>query len=376
MIGSIAMKSRPKKPRQTTRRSAAVHARRGDSLLSMPLLRSARQVLLLAFFFGATAPAAQAAPERLHGLVLAVQANGAQAVVRCDATASMPAMTMTFAVAPHATAKRLRPGQTIDASIDATTDPQTLKDIHIQGDQALTSLTPANEQPVSAIRNVTPLVVGSRMPQTPFYDERGTPFTFASLRGSDIVLAFIYTRCADACPVISGKFNRLQTLLRGTNTRLVEVSLDPNFDTPPVLTRYARTYGADLQRWTLLTGNLDQTLDFAAQFDVSALPDPRYGIIHSERTVIIDRDGIIRQLIDESSWSPTEIVTALHIVDHQTANPIARFNLWLSSEATAICGDSVAGFSGFSDLLIALAIFGAFGWLIYRVGRGIFAADS
>jgi protein SCO1/2 len=287
----------------------------------------------------------------------------------------MPAMTMTFAVAPQAMAKRLRAGQTIDATSDANTTPPTLTDIHISGDQALTSLTAANEQPVSAIRNATPLLVGNRMPETPFYDERGTPFTFASLRGSDVVLAFIYTRCADECPLISAKFSRLQTLLRGTNTHLVEVSLDPNFDTPAVLQRYANRLGADPARWTLLTGNLDQTLDFAARFDVSALPDPHYGIIHSERTVIIDRDGFIRQLIDEASWSPAEIVTAVRTIDHEAANPFARLNLWLSAQATAICGDSVAGFSGFGDLLVALVIFGAFGWLIYRVGRGIFAAS-
>jgi protein SCO1/2 len=368
------MKRRPKKPRQTTRRSAAVHARRGKNLFSMPLLRSACQGLLLAFLFGATAQAGGAAPERLHGLVLAVQAAGAQAVVRHDATSSMPAMTMTFALAPPAMGKRLHPGQTIDANVDRATDPWTLKDIHILGEQALTSLTDANEQPVSAIRNVTPLVVGDRLPQTPFYDEHGVPFTFASLRGNDVVLAFIYTRCADECPLISAKFGRLQTLLRGTTTRLVEVSLDPNFDTPPVLRRYAQTYGADPQTWTLLTGNLDQVLDFSARFDVSALADPRYGIIHSQRTVIVDREGFIRQLIDESAWTPAEIVSAVRAVDNQTSNPFARFNLWLSAQATAICGDRVAGFSGIGDLLVALVIFGAFGWLIYRVGRGIFAA--
>jgi len=287
----------------------------------------------------------------------------------------MQAMTMTFAVAPRAMVKRLRAGQTIDANLDRASSPWTLSDIHILGRQALTSLTDANEQPVSALRNVTPLVVGNRMPQSSFYDQGGAPFTFASLRGNDVVLAFIYTRCPDECPLISAKFSRLQTLLRGTTTRLVEVSLDPNFDTPPVLRRYAQTYSADPLRWTLLTGNLDQVLDFAARFDVSALPDPRYGIIHSERTVIVDREGFIRQLIDESAWTPAEIVSAVRAVDNQTANPFARFNLWLSSQAAAICGDRISSFSGIGDLLVAVVIFAAFGWLIYRVGRGIFAAS-
>jgi protein SCO1/2 len=339
----------------------------------MPV-RSALQVLLLGFIFTASGVGV-CAHERLQGLVLAVQAGSARAVVRHDAIGSMPGMTMTFALAPPAMAARLRAGQTIDAEVDEATTPWTLHDIRILGAQALTNLPAADEQPNSAIRNVTPVNVGDPVPQTAFVDERGTPFTFASLRGEDVILSFIYTRCPDECPVISAKFHRMQTLLSGTETHLVEVSLDPNFDTPAVLTKYAHKFGADPKRWTLLTGNLDRTLDFAAQFDVSALADPRYGIIHSQRTVIIDRYGIIRQLVDESSWLPDEVVAEERSVDHESSNPLARLNLWLSAQATAICGDRVAGFSGLSDLLIAIAITLAFGWLIYRVGRGIFAAS-
>ena len=54
------------------------------------------------------------------------------------------------------------------------------------------------------------------------------------------------------------------------------------------------------------------------------------------------------------------------------SNPIQRLNLWLSSQATALCGNSVAGFSGLTDLVVVLVIFASLGYVVYRVIRKIF----
>jgi hypothetical protein len=152
---------------------------------------------------------------------------------------------------------------------------------------------------------------------------------------------------------------------------LVELTLDPAFDKPAVLRAYGRRFGADPARWTFLTGNPNKVLDFAAQFDVTAFSNREAGLIHSERTVIVDGDGVVRQLIDEVAWDPDEIIAQVRANERLASNPIARLNLWLSSAAVAMCGNSVAAFSGFEDLLIVLAIFGVSGWVLYRIGRAI-----
>ena len=56
------------------------------------------------------------------------------------------------------------------------------------------------------------------------------------------ILSFIYTRCPDPtmCPLVTLKFGRMVPLLAGTPIGLLEVTLDPAYDTPPVLRRYAR----------------------------------------------------------------------------------------------------------------------------------------
>ena len=323
-------------------------------------------IMLLLLFPGY----AGAAP-RFHGVVLAVTPKTGQAIVRHDAFGSMPAMTMPFRIVPRARAAQLQAGATIDANVDTTTEPWTLTNVTSTSAQRLTEdLTP--------LRRVTRLNVGDTVPDTPFLDQSGKPFRFSQLRGNDAVLSFIYTRCADArmCPLISGKFGQLQRSMGNRSLHLVEVTLDPAFDRPPVLARYARAYGADPTRWSLVVGDAEPTLNFAAQFGITAFPDPDSGIIHAENTVIVDRQGRIVSMNHEADWLPAGILADIDAHNGLASNPLQRLNLWLSSTAVAVCGNSVAGFSGLQDLAVVVLILSALAYLVYRVARKIFLEST
>jgi protein SCO1/2 len=307
---------------------------------------------------------------KLHGVILAVEEKQGEVIVRHDPFHGMPAMTMPFKVAPASKLTALSAGDNIDASVDMSTEPWTLRDLRVAGQTDLTSL--------SMFRRVDVLTLGDRVPEsTPFIDQAGKPFTFGQLAGRNVVLAFIYTRCQDPrmCPLISAKFTQLQKLI-DRRTHLVEVTLDPSYDRPAVLSAYARQFQADPSRWTLLTGDPNTVLDFAAKFGVTALPDPRVGIIHSEDTVLIGRDGRIADMITTTSWRPDEIVAEIDAHDKLLSNPLARLDLMLSRAASAICGNAVGGFSGLRDLVIVLLIFAAFGYILYRVARKIFREEA
>jgi hypothetical protein len=157
---------------------------------------------------------------------------------------------------------------------------------------------------------------------------------------------------------------------------LIEVTLDPAYDRPPVLGRYARVFGADPKRWSLVVGDAEPTLNFAAQFGVDAFPDPTIGIIHAENTVIVGPDGRIRRMMTDTAWLPAEILAEIDAENGVASNPLQRLNLWLSSQAVALCGNSVAGFSGLADLAAVLVIFGALAYLVYRLARKIFIEST
>ena len=380
MMGSIAINIRPYNPRKTTRRSAAVHERR-TSTASQALVPGfvsviSRMFVLLGIallFFAGTAESAAAHEVTFHGLVLATVPAKAEAIVRRPAMFGAPAAIATFRVAPAAL-RTLRPGASIEATADGDSTPWTLEAVRVLGVAPLTgsgSAPDADAMPM--FRNVHHVAVGEYAPTPVLVDQAGRPFSLRDLRGQDVVMAFVYTRCRDAreCPLITSRFHELQEKMRGRRVRLVEVTLDPIYDRPDVLARYGRTFGEDPSRWTFVTGDPNAVLDFAAQFDVTAFPDERIGLIHPERTVIIDSFGAIRELIDEGSWTPDEIMAAQQHDERLSSNPFERLDLWLSSAAVSVCGNGVAGFSGFTDLLTVIGIVAFFSFLLYRVGRGI-----
>lgn len=278
-------------------------------------------------------------------------------------------MTMPFRIVPQSRARELQAGSIIDGDVDISTEPWTLTHVTSTAAQPLTSDV--------ILRHVTPLRVGDLVPATAFVDQHGRPFTFGQLRGSDIVLAFIYTRCQDPrmCPLISGKFHALQSMIGPRRLHLVEVTLDPTYDRPPVLARYATTFGADAKDWTLAVGDAQATLDFAARFGITAFPDPAIGLIHAEDTVLIDANGTIDEMITDTSWAPAEIIAQLDYQHGLASNPIARFNLWLSKTASAMCGNNLGQFSGLRDLIIVSIVIGSLAYLARRLYRAIFVQN-
>ena len=290
-----------------------------------------------------------------------------EVVIRHDAFAGMPAITRVVSVTPRSAVSTLRIGDTISADVTRSAQPWTLFNIHVAARQ------PVQEQ-LKTIRRVPILREGDPVPQAPFVDQEGRAFSFARFAGQNVVLAFIYTRCRDACPLISAKFAQMQTAFANSDTHLVEITVDPEHDTPPVLAHYAKLFNAQPARWTLGTGDPDRVLDFDTRFGVQPFADAPGDVIHGERTVIIDRSGKIAYIFDGPSWSPAGIVAQVNAIDHRADNPLARLDLALSRAAVAICGDRVAGFSGLFDLAVVIVILAAFGYAFYRIGRAILTA--
>lgn len=292
-------------------------------------------------------------------------ASKGEAIVSRDPEPREPGVTAAYRIDPAMLAK-LHAGDRIAATEDESGSPTALRDVLVEAARAATA--------VSAERDVPQLNIGDRVPDATLTDQDGKPFTLARYRGRDLVLGFIYTRCRDAreCPLTSAKFHELQTLYAKRDVGLLEVTLDPEFDTPPVLKKYANVYGADSARWTFGTGPQNDVLNFDAAFGLNPFADPSQGIIHSETLAIVDKAGKIHDLIYTNSWSPGEVTAELNEIDGVASNPIARFDLWLSRAAVAMCGDSVSGFDGIVDLLVVLAIFAALGYALWRVYRAFF----
>ncbi|HEU5394198.1 MAG TPA: SCO family protein, partial [Candidatus Methylomirabilis sp.] len=127
---------------------------------------------------------------------------------------------------------------------------------------------------------------------------------------------FIYTHCPDTCPLQSAQMARLQKELAAErDVRLVSISVDPERDTPAVLSEYAERFGAEPDRWLFLTGEKKAIHRLAQEGFRLSVVDPEEGVrselfgparaiahhgqvgktfIHSSRFVLVDRQARIR----------------------------------------------------------------------------------
>lgn len=135
------------------------------------------------------------------------------------------------------------------------------------------------------------LPVLGEVPDFTLTDQTGAAFHGSSLRGHIWIADFIYTNCPGPCPLMSRRMKRIQQGTAG-KVRLISFSVDPVRDTPPVLSVYAKRFGADPGRWTFLTGDV-RTLEMLDR-NAFKLGDLDAQLNHSTRFVLVDRGGRIR----------------------------------------------------------------------------------
>jgi protein SCO1 len=99
---------------------------------------------------------------------------------------------------------------------------------------------------------------GSYFPDVPLVTQDGNTVHFYSdlLKGKMVVINFIYTKCADSCPMETAKLAQVQRLLGdrvGRDVFFYSISIDPQRDTPAALKAYADKFHAK-PGWLFLTG--------------------------------------------------------------------------------------------------------------------------
>lgn len=124
-------------------------------------------------------------------------------------------------------------------------------------------------------------------------NNRGRPFSAADLDGKVWVANFIFTSCSGVCPMMTKSMKRVQKTFEGrSDIAFVSFSVDPETDTPAVLSEYARRYGANVANWQFLTGRRDAIKDL--MFNDFKLGFAEDIMFHSDRMVLLDRDRKIR----------------------------------------------------------------------------------
>jgi protein SCO1/2 len=165
-------------------------------------------------------------------------------------------------------------------------------------------------------------------PDFQFTDSTGNPVSRESLQGKVWIVDFIFTRCGGPCPLMTQRMRKLQGLLiekgySGADSPifLVSISVDPEYDTPDVLTEYAALWNADTSNWHFLTGPPESVLlTIREGFKVTASREgsgtDMPNILHSTNFLLVDQNGWIRRIahLDEQELEPSLVSDAEQLI--------------------------------------------------------------
>lgn len=134
-------------------------------------------------------------------------------------------------------------------------------------------------------------------------NQNSQPVALADLRGHVWIADIIFTTCPGPCRTMTREMKDLQDALPDhSEPRLISLTTFPDMDTPAVLKAYGEKFGADLKRWSFLTGSKRQIFDLANNsLKLAAQDKPPQDresandlFIHSTYLVLVDRQARLR----------------------------------------------------------------------------------
>lgn len=152
-------------------------------------------------------------------------------------------------------------------------------------------------------------------------DQSGETINLVDMRGSVVMITFLYTHCPEACPLVAANFRNVQDQLSAAidKKELIQVlvTTDPERDTPERLKRYSQALGG---RWYFLTGNMQDVQEVWDGYEIYREVRERTEeivVFHSYKTYLIDQEGNLKfEFV--GVWYPDDILPDIQNMLNQT----------------------------------------------------------
>ena len=210
-----------------------------------------------------------------------------------------------------------------------------------QSGSVSSSGAPGSTQPTPSAGLVLDLPVPASVSSIDFTNQAGQKVTLASLHGKTVVLTDFLTLCQEICPLTSTNFRHMQNTVaqagQTSDVEFVEITVDPERDTPARLAAYQTLFGAKTN-WQFLTASVAQIAAtwkaFAVYYaKVAESPSPpqmdwmtgkplTYDVNHQDVVIVLGPDGHERWLIlgtpnTGGAQPPSALVTFLNDEGHK-----------------------------------------------------------
>lgn len=132
-------------------------------------------------------------------------------------------------------------------------------------------------------------------------DTDGRLVRLANYRGRVVLIAFVYSTCTDACPMLTYRMAQLQAMLKAAGlyprrTAFVSISVDPERDTAEVIAAYSDRFSVDRAGWAFLTDRPERARQALLAYGEWTKPLAGGGLDHPARLHLIDSQGKVREI--------------------------------------------------------------------------------
>ncbi len=170
----------------------------------------------------------------------------------------------------------------------------------VKNDRMSASNPVANEKLAYIKINGSP----KKVPEFAFLDQDSILITNHDYRGKVYVVEFFFTSCPTICPRMNRNLVYLQNqLIQSKDFGIASFTINPKFDTPGRLKKYAENYKVSDPDWHFMTGDREDIYELAnAGFNIYAAENPEVpgGFEHNGFFALIDQEGYIRSRYDAS----------------------------------------------------------------------------
>jgi protein SCO1/2 len=151
-----------------------------------------------------------------------------------------------------------------------------------------------------ALSEAPHLAVIRNAPDFTLIDAAGQQVRLMDLRGRVVLIAFIYTGCQAACPLLSHRMALLQARLKkaglsADRVRLLSITVDPERDSAAVLAHYAGKFNAGAG-WHFLRESPERLLPVLTAYDEWSTRLANGELDHPARLHLIDPTGRVREI--------------------------------------------------------------------------------
>lgn len=170
-------------------------------------------------------------------------------------------------------------------------------------DRTLPILNPADLNPAIVADSIEHIGANHRISDFNLIDHEGVNRSLADVEGKVLVVDFFFTTCPSICKDMTRNLRTVQeAFAERTDLQILSHTVQPLYDTVPLLAQYAEDNGVDYNHWWLLTGDPYEInrLAFTSYFAVMEEGESwdEHSFIHTENIILVDQKGRLRGFYD------------------------------------------------------------------------------